>query len=88
MRCTWCNEPQPQEALKPAGSVTGGGIHGYGYQRCRDGAACAERSGELLWATSVSEARLNGGSLTGRYGCLDPLCSHPREQVFNGGGAG
>jgi hypothetical protein len=52
---------------------------------CKDGMACANRAGELLWATSPSEARQYGGTLSGRYCCLDTSCTHPREQVFNGG---
>lgn len=78
MRCMWCGMPQPPEALRPAGLH---GIHGPGYQRCRDGVSCAQRAGELMWGAYPGHA-----DPPGRYCCVDVRCSHPREQVFNGGG--
>lgn len=69
--CSWCGlRWDVTQAPNPL-------VHTLGQSwRCRDTAACAERAGEQSW----------GNGTTGRYCCLDRSCSHPREQVFNGGG--
>jgi hypothetical protein len=70
VRCYWCNTIREVKEIRP------------GVFRCVDGAACAERHGEMMWAAYPGMPL----PAPGRYCCLDPACTHPKEQVFNGGG--
>lgn len=62
--------------LSPADTIS----DNLGAPRCADGAGCAERAGEMMWG-----AYPGNPDPAGSYCCTDPLCNHPREQVFNGG---
>jgi hypothetical protein len=72
-RCAWCNHEQPPERLHAVMT---------GMLACCDGVACAARVGPMMWGAWPGMPL----PAPGWYCCLDPLCSHPREQVFNGGG--